>query len=46
VAVFNSRGTGSAGYVYLANSDGTAYAAGTRSSGVVLLRKWNGSGWN
>lgn len=40
-ATFNSRGMGSAGYVYLANSDGTAYAVGSWSSGVIVLKKWN-----
>jgi prepilin-type N-terminal cleavage/methylation domain-containing protein len=44
-AVFNSRGTCSAGYVYLQNDRNTAYAVGTRSSGVILLRKWTGSEW-
>ena len=43
--VFNSRGTCSAGYVYLQNKRNTAYAVGTRSSGVILLRKWTGSEW-
>ncbi|MDB9823336.1 GspH/FimT family pseudopilin [Deltaproteobacteria bacterium] len=40
-AVFNSRGTGSPGYVYLANSMGTAYAIGTWSSGIIVMKKWN-----
>jgi Tfp pilus assembly protein FimT len=39
--VFNSRGTGSPGYVYLANNLGTAYALGTWSSGIIVLKKWN-----
>ncbi len=44
VAVFNPRGTGSGGYVYLENSKNTTtYGAGTRTSGVILLRKWNTS---
>ncbi|MBW2005451.1 MAG: GspH/FimT family pseudopilin [Deltaproteobacteria bacterium] len=44
VAVFNSRGTGSGGYVYLENNKNTTtYAIGTRTSGVILLRKWNSS---
>jgi type IV fimbrial biogenesis protein FimT len=43
--VFNSRGTCTAGYVYLQNERGTAYAVGTWSSGVILLRKWTDSGW-
>lgn len=45
VAVFNPRGTCNAGYVYFQNEKNTAYAVGTRSSGVILLRKWRGSGW-
>jgi type IV fimbrial biogenesis protein FimT len=43
--VFNSRGTGNAGYVYLQNEKNTAYAVGTQSSGAILLRKWTGSKW-
>lgn len=42
-ATFNSRGTGSSGYVYIENSRGTAYAIGTLSSGVIVLKKWNDS---
>ena len=42
-AVFNSRGTGSPGYVYLANSKGTAYAVGSWSSGIIVIKKWNDS---
>ena len=45
VAVFNPRGTGNDGYVYLQNEKNTAYAVGKRSSGVILLRKWRGSEW-
>jgi hypothetical protein len=46
VAVFNPRGTGSGGYVYLENSKNTTtYGAGTRTSGVILLRKWTGAAW-
>lgn len=40
VLVFNSRGTGSGGYVYLQNNQSTSYAVGTRTSGAILLRKW------
>jgi type IV fimbrial biogenesis protein FimT len=44
VAVFNPRGTGSGGYVYLENNKNTTtYAIGTRTTGVILLRKWNSS---
>jgi type IV fimbrial biogenesis protein FimT len=45
VAVFNPRGTGNDGYVYLQNEKNTVYAVGKQSSGVILLRKWTGSGW-
>lgn len=46
VAVFNPRGTASGGYVYLENSKNTTtYGAGTRISGVILLRKWTGAAW-
>lgn len=44
-AAFNARGTGSGGYVYLQNEKGTAYAIGTRTSGVIRLLKWTGSEW-
>lgn len=40
-ATFNPRYMGSAGYVYLANSKGTAYAVGTWSTGNVVVKKWN-----
>ena len=46
--VFNSRGmtTGTfGGYAYLQNSRHSCYAVGTWSSGIVVLRKWNGSAW-
>lgn len=46
IASFNSRGmANNAGYVYLTNSKGTAYAVGSLTSGVILLRKWKGSSW-
>ena len=46
VLVFNSRGTGSGGYVYLENSKNTTtYGVGTRTSGVIQLRKWAGAAW-
>jgi prepilin-type N-terminal cleavage/methylation domain-containing protein len=47
-AVFDSRGmiTGSfGGYAYMTNSRNACYAVGTWSSGIVVLRKWNGSTW-
>lgn len=44
LAVFNARGTGSGGYVYLENDEGSiTYAVGTRTSGVIRLVKWNSS---
>lgn len=46
--VFNSRGLTTAafgGYAYLQNDRNGCFAVGTWSSGVVVLRKWNGSGW-
>ena len=44
VAVFNPRGTGSGGYVYLENNKSTTtYAIGTSSVGAIRLRKWNSS---
>lgn len=45
VATFNSRGIGTAGYVYIANNNNRAYAVGTQTSGVVLLKRWNGTDW-
>ena len=46
--VFNSRALtpgALGGYVYLQNDQGACYAVGTWSSGVIVLRKWNGSAW-
>ncbi len=44
VVVFNPRGTCTGGYVYLENNKNTTtYAIGTRTTGVILLRKWNSS---
>jgi len=46
--VFNSRGmTGGTlgGYAYLTNDRGACFAVGTWSSGIVVLRKWNGKAW-
>jgi prepilin-type N-terminal cleavage/methylation domain-containing protein len=45
VAVFNMRGTCSAGYVYLENSRNNAFAVGSLSSGAVRMRRWSGSTW-
>lgn len=46
--VFNSRGmtTGTlGGYAYLTNDRNACFAVGTWSSGIVVLRKWNGKAW-
>ena len=46
--VFNSRGFTTNEdpiLAYLTNSRNTSYAVGTLVSGAVVLRKWNGSGW-
>lgn len=47
VVTFNGRGTGNSGYVYLenVNQDATVYAVGTQTSGVIMLKKWTGGGW-
>lgn len=42
VASFNARGMGNnEGYVYICNGKGTAYAVGSRLSGVIYLKKWD-----
>lgn len=46
--VFNALGmtTGTlGGYVYLQNDRHGCFAVGTWSSGIVVLKKWNGSAW-
>jgi prepilin-type N-terminal cleavage/methylation domain-containing protein len=46
--VFDSRGlmTGTfGGYAYITNNRNACYAVGTWSSGMVKLKKWNGSAW-
>lgn len=46
VLVFNSRGTGSAGYVYLQHEKKTdSLAIGTGPSGIILLYRWSGDDW-
>ncbi len=45
IAVFNSRGTGTGGYVYLQNNRDTTYGVGTRTSGVILILKWASGSW-
>ncbi|WP_051958177.1 pilus assembly FimT family protein [Desulfobacter vibrioformis] len=44
-AIFNSAGSGSAGYVYLENNKKTTYAVGMESTGFISIKKWNGSKW-
>ena len=44
--VFNDRGLGDAGYVYLDHKEGTlTYVVGSQTSGVIKLLKWTGSAW-
>jgi len=43
--VFNSKGIGNAGYVYLDNDRDDTYAIGSLMTGVIRLRKWNGTAW-
>lgn len=45
VFIVNSRGTSNAGYVYLQNIKNTTFGVGTLQSGVIMLRRWNGSAW-
>ena len=46
VAVLNSRGTGNAGYVYMENSSATtSYGVGKLTSGVIILKRWDGADW-
>lgn len=46
--VFNSRGMTSGtlgGYTYLQNDRNACFAVGSWSTGIVVIRKWNGSAW-
>jgi len=43
--IFNSMGTGTAGYVYFTNNKGDAYAVGILSTGALKYKKWSGSAW-
>ncbi len=45
ILVFDSRGLANAGWVYLTNDQGDAYAVGTQTSGVVMLQKYLGGQW-
>jgi len=42
---FTSMGVGNAGYFYLTNDHGTAFAVGTLASGVVRSVQWLGTTW-
>jgi len=44
-AVFNPNGTSTGGYVYLTGNADRTYAVGTFASGVVRMKRWNGSSW-
>ncbi|MCA1795022.1 MAG: GspH/FimT family pseudopilin [Desulfobacteraceae bacterium] len=44
VLTFNSRGTCSAGYVYLTYGN-VSYAIGTLSTGLIRIKRWTGSSW-
>lgn len=49
VVVFNKRGmitSDNGGYVYIANERNETFAVGTLGSGVILLKRWDGSAWN
>lgn len=46
VVVFNSRGLGNSGSVYLNHiKNTTAYAINSNLSGVIQLKKWTGASW-
>jgi prepilin-type N-terminal cleavage/methylation domain-containing protein len=38
---FNGRGTSKNGYVYIENQEGHAFAIGTRTTGKLIMKKWN-----
>jgi prepilin-type N-terminal cleavage/methylation domain-containing protein len=42
---FNPMGLSNAGYVYFENNKGSARAVGLISTGVIRLKKWDGSAW-
>lgn len=46
VAIFNPRGTGKLGYVYLDHAKNTdTIRVGTLISGVIMISRWKGSSW-
>jgi len=45
-ATFDARGLpGKSGFCYLASDNGSAYAIGTNTAGVIKLKKWKRNGW-
>jgi len=47
--VFNSQGMikgSTGGYVYVQNPNNKTYAVGAPATGVIRLKKWNGSAWD
>lgn len=44
-ATFSPRGTSNGGYVYLSNSKGTAFAIGTQTTGLIMMKKWRNGDW-
>jgi hypothetical protein len=45
-ATINNQGISNAGYVYLQNTKGEAYAIGVHTSGRIVLRHWSNGSWN
>ena len=45
-ATINNQGISNAGYVYLQNGKGEAYAVGVHTSGRIVLRHWSNGKWN
>ena len=45
-ATINNQGISNAGYVYLQNGKGEAYAVGVHTSGRIVLRHWSNGTWN
>ncbi|SLM32187.1 conserved hypothetical protein [Desulfamplus magnetovallimortis] len=47
VLTLNSRGTSNSGYIYLDNAkNDRSYCAGTFSTGMIIMKKWNGTDWD
>jgi len=45
-ATINNQGISNAGYVYLENDKGEAYAVGVHTSGRIVLRHWSDGSWH